>query len=244
MKYLRRFNEELKTQTYRNAARKLTKMGHDGRAKELSNWADKREGIENVEKWKKNIEEFSPFGKYNIKIGNPETGESFVGEFYLDVIFDELAFAESIDDTGSGLWFHIGAIPVDESVIEKCEEIMPDPDLYNGFYWMFGMGVNYQIKNNKVELTSFYLESYDDSLTGEVSITDRGSAGRLRNLIIKMFSDPSFKYPSGYTNADTIYEVFERSILSESGFSSDYGFTLEEVADYMRTISPNTMYKA
>jgi hypothetical protein len=244
MKYLKKFNEELKPQTYKNASRKLTKMGHTDRAKKLSDWADKREGDENLVRWGKNIEEFSKFGKFSIKVTNPETNESFVGDFYLDIIFDELGFIESVGDSDVGIWFHIGAIPVDESVMENCKRVMPEPDFYNGFYWIFAMGINYEIKDNKVELVKFYLDAYDDSLTGEVSLSDRGSAGKLRNLLIKMFSDSSFEYPSGYTDANTIYEVFERSILSESGFSSDYGFTLEEVANYMRTISPNTMYKS
>ena len=39
MKYLKKFNEELRSQTYYNAARKLDKKGFTARSKDLKDWA-------------------------------------------------------------------------------------------------------------------------------------------------------------------------------------------------------------
>ena len=58
-----------------------------------------------------------------------------------------------------------------------------------------------------------------------------------------ILTDKDFGYPSGYTDANSIYEVLERSILAECSMSSDYGFKLEDIANYISTISPNALYK-
>lgn len=243
MKYLKKFNEELKPWTYRRAANKLKKMGHLDRAQDLEDWADKRENDDNSVKWERAKQEFSRFGKFKVKTTNPNTKETCIGDFYLDITFDEVSFIESVDDSDPGIWFMIGAIPVDEETKERFDKCLPDPDMGNGFYWMFSAGIHYKKEEGKIEFTKFWIDVYDEYICGESRLADRGSAGRFKNLLIKLFTDSSLNYPSGYTNADTIYEVFERSILSESGFSSDYGLTLEDVANYVRTISPNTMYK-
>lgn len=244
MKYLKRFNEELKPQTYRSAARKLDKMGHSDRAQELKDWANKREDDDNLIKWERALQEYSQYGKFRIKTTNPEDNKTCEGDFYLDIIFDEMGFIESTDDEGAGIWFHIGAIPVDEETKERFDNCLPDPDMGNGFYWMLSCGINYKKTDNEtIEFTKFYIDHYDEYVGGEARFADRGSAGRFKNLLIKMFTDETLDYPSGYTDADNIYQVFERSILAESGFSSDYGLTLEDIADYIRSISPNMMYK-
>jgi hypothetical protein len=49
-------------------------------------------------------------------------------------------------------------------------------------------------------------------------------------------------YPSGYTDIEEMYEKLEACILAENSFSSEYGFKLEDAAEYIRTISPNLLY--
>ena len=43
MKHLKKFNEELKPDTYRNAANKLRHYNKDKKSKDLLDWADKQE---------------------------------------------------------------------------------------------------------------------------------------------------------------------------------------------------------
>ena len=84
---------------------------------------------------------------------------------------------------------------------------------------------------------------YDSDMNGEIAFSDRSSANKFKNLLIKIFSDPSLGYPSGYTDVDYMYQKLEASILVSNSFSSEYGLELEHIANYIRTISPNELYK-
>ena len=251
MKYLKKFNEELKPLTYRNAARKLKKMGHSDRASELEDWSVKKEGDINYIKWQKSIEEYAKFGtfKLNIELDHPTKKGNIKDDFYLDIVFDVDCFIDSLYDregngnrTGS-ISFFVGIIPTTEELKKKCDEMLPEPDMGNGFYWGMSIGLDFEIVNDEVNFTKFYIGNYDERISGDVSLADRSSAGKLRNLLKKMFTDPSLNYPSGRTDVEYRYQSFEQSILSEAGFSSDYGFRLEDAAEFLNTISPNTMYK-
>lgn len=79
-------------------------------------------------------------------------------------------------------------------------------------------------------------------MNGLFSFSDRLSANRFKNLLIRIFSDPKFEYPSGYNDIDYMWEKLESSILIENSFSSEYGFKLEDIADYIRAISPNELF--
>lgn len=50
MKYLKKFNEELRTYTYRTAANKLRQIGHVRRSSVLDDWSNKVENDNEVKK--------------------------------------------------------------------------------------------------------------------------------------------------------------------------------------------------
>jgi hypothetical protein len=58
-----------------------------------------------------------------------------------------------------------------------------------------------------------------------------------------IFTKRDLGYPSGYTDFDDIYDLMEAVILAEGGYSSDYGFRIEEIADFIDKISPNELFK-
>ena len=252
MKYLKRFNEELKPRTYLSAAKKLTAIGHTDRANALKDWAGETEKREEIIKWKEQLQNYSPFGIYKVNVVNPETGEKLTADFALDVNFDELAFEDSFEYekekdpnnvSGVNIFFFIGLIPTSEELIKKCEEIMPEPEFGNGMFWGMCFGIDFKVQNGEVIFDKFSLDDYDDNLSGNVSFADRASAGKFKNLLKSIFTNPDLNYPSGYTDADSIYQKLEQVILIQQGFSSDYGFELKNVADFINTQSPNTMYK-
>ena len=105
------------------------------------------------------------------------------------------------------------------------------------------LGLIKEVVKNEVIFKNFVLDDYDENLSGNVSFADRASAGKFKNLLKSIFSNPNLNYPSGYTDADSIYQKLEQVILIRQGFSSDYGFELKNVADFINTQSPNTMYK-
>ena len=252
MKYLKRFNEELRPRTYLSAAKKLTAIGHTDRANTLKDWAIETEKREEMNKWKERLQEYSPFGIYKVNVVNPESGEMFTADFALDLSFDELAFEDSFEFekqkdpnniNGVSIFFFIGLIPTSEEVLKKCEEVMPESEFGNGMFWGMCFSVDLKVQNGEVILDKFALDDYDENLSGNVSFADRASAGKFKTLLKNIFSKSDLNYPSGYTDVDSLYEKLEQVILIRQGFSSDYGFELKNVADFINTISPNTMYK-
>lgn len=252
MKYLKRFNEELRPRTYLSAAKKLTDIGHTDRANTLKDWAEQTERREEITKWKEKLQEYSPFGAYKVNVVNPETEEKFTADFALDINFDELSFEDSFEYekekdpnnvSGVNIFFFIGLIPTSEEILKKCEEIMPEPEFGNGMYWGMSCGIDFKVQNGQVILDKFTLEDYDENLSGNVSFADRSSANKFKTLLKNIFSNPELNYPSGYTDVEYMYQKLEQVILIRQGFSSDYGFELKQAADFINTQSPNTMYK-
>jgi hypothetical protein len=252
MKYLKKFNEELNPRTYRSAAAKLLKQSpfNKERAEDLNAWADKREMVEDSAKWEKMKAETSKFGTYNLSIENNADGEDFVGRFHPYITFERDGFVDEYEgnkeraqrvgaDFDMGLYFFLGSVPADQETLEKCMEIMPDPDFGNGFFWTNNIGIQLYFEDGSVKINDVKIDEYDDSLTGSVSITDRKSAQTLKTLLVKMFSDPSLGYPSGYNDFDSFYEMFEAKVLAEAGLSSDYGFSMEAIADFLKGVSAN-----
>ena len=239
MKYLKKFNEELRPQTYMSAARKLDKLGHTDRANDLKDWAREMEKKEEMIKWQDHIQDYAPFGTFKMTIKNAQTDESITGDFHLDVNFDELAFS---DEPENGITFFLGLIPSSEDLIHQYMELCPDYDFGNGFFWGKVFTLKYDLSDEQVKFTNYELWDYDDEMNGKVAFADRGSANRFKNLLIQIFSNPQLGFPSGYTDADDLYEKLTNCILAENSFSSDYGFRLEDAAEYIRTISPNLLY--
>jgi hypothetical protein len=238
MKYLKRFNEELKPSTYFSASRKLAKIGHWDRSKDLKDWGLEMESREEMDKWRKNIEKYSPFGVFKMTIKNDD-GETITGDFYLDINFDDMAF---LDEPENGITFFLGLIPTSEELINKYKELCQDFDFGNGFFWGKIFHIEYNIVDQKVELTKWDFDDYDSDMNGKITFADRASANKFKNLLIKMTTDSDLRYPSGYTDHVEVWDKLTASILGEASFASDYGFELEDIAKYIRTISPNLLY--
>lgn len=252
MKYLKKFNEELRPRTYLSAAKKLKAIGHTDRAKALEDWAEETEKRGEIVKWKDNLQDYALFGTYKMNVVNPETGEMLTADFYLDINFDELAFEDNFEwekektpdnIQGVSIFFFIGLIPTSEETLRKCMEIMPEPEFGNGMFWGMSCGIDFEVIKNVVTLKKFELCDYDDNLSGNVSFADRASAGKFKTLLKNIFTNPELNYPSGYTDVEYMYQKLEQVILVQQGFSSDYGFELKQVADFINAQSPNTMYK-
>jgi len=246
MKYLKKFNEELRPQTYRNAARKLLKQSpfNKERADDLNDWANKRKIIEDSVTWKKMKEECSKFGTYKLNIEND--GETFVGNFHPYITFERDGFLDEYDDNKEDgddfnmpLSFFLGSVPADQETLDKCIETMPDPDFGNGFFWTNVISILVYFENGSTKIHDIIIDEYDDSLTGNVSITDRKSAQTLKNLLVKMFNEPNLGYPSGYNDFASFYEMFEAKVLAEAGLSSDFGFSMEAITDFLKAVSAN-----
>jgi hypothetical protein len=246
MRYLRKFNEELKSDTYRRASYKLKKLGHEDRAKELSDWSKKVQNDENMVKWEENKSQFSKFGKFKLNITNPETNKTFTGDFYLDLVLDRMSFEDSLDEIISDrkgvFWIAIGIIPVDEKTLNDCMQYLPDNDMYNGFFWGLSLTLDFVLEDEQIKFTNYSLDNYDENIAGNIKIADRASAGRFKNLLKNMFSKSDFNYPSGYNDFNNFYDMVYDVFGAQFGLTTDYGFSPEVITDFINTISANQMY--
>jgi hypothetical protein len=168
-----------------------------------------------------------------------DDGETITGDFYLDINFDDMAF---LDEPENGITFFLGLIPTSEELINKYKELCQDFDFGNGFFWGKIFHIEYNIVDQKVELTKWDFDDYDSDMNGKITFADRASANKFKKLLIKMTTDSDLRYPSGYTDHVEVWDKLTASILGEASFASDYGFELEDIAKYIRTISPNLLY--
>jgi hypothetical protein len=123
MRYLKRFDEELKTQTYKSAAAGLKKLGHTKRADDLNAWADTTKEKEEARKLKEMIDLYSKHGVFKVDLSG------VIGNFYLWFGFDEHQNNENWQYwhnegrfEGNRLWMtlDICLYPADQETFEKC----------------------------------------------------------------------------------------------------------------------------
>jgi hypothetical protein len=247
MKYLKKFNEELNPSTYRSAARGLLKQSsfNKDRADKLNKWADKVELTEAMSTWEENKKMFSKFGTINLQITNEK---KFIGKFHLFINFDRDAFEEEFNEYREGeesnnfdmpLMFFIGAIPADQETLDNCLDNMPENDFGNGFFWTNVLSILMIFEGGHVKIHDIKMDEYDSACTGDVNIIDRAGAQTIKRIVYNMFSDPNYGYPSGYNDFDNFHEMFDAKILAECGLSSEYALSMEQVSDFLRTISAN-----
>ena len=92
MRYLRKYNEELKSDTYKSAADKLAKMGHVKRPEELMKFHVLAKEREKEEAKRKAIEEASELGTYKMTLkGRGDI--KFTGDFYVYFYWNNDNFA-------------------------------------------------------------------------------------------------------------------------------------------------------
>lgn len=244
MKYLKRFNEELNSQTYLRASYRRKKSAETltGRnkekalksAKDLKDWAGKVELIEYYKNWEDKVAQYSKFGK----IVGYVNGEPI--DFYFDITFDSLAFSDTFEDNkskdpdlfDSSIYLMLWLAPATREELDKCLETISSDYFGNGVFQAFYMNIDMVVKNDEVKFRDFGIWSEE-----EVGIELSPNAGfKVKQMLVKLFSDKSLNYPSSVTTYDTEYEHIEATMCIECGMSVDYGFELKDVADYIKTL--------
>jgi len=244
MKYLKRFNEELNSQTYLRASyrRKKSAEGLTGRnkentlksAEELHDWAGKAELRESLEKWQDNVEKYAKYGKITGYVKDETIN------FYYNITFDSLAFSDTFEDEksknpdnfDSSIYLMLWLAPTTKEQVDKCLETIPSDYFGNGMFQAFYLNIDMNIENDEVKFKEFNIWAEDEVA---IELTPN-AAHKLKETLIKLFSDKSFNYPSSSTDFENEYENIEACICIENGMSVDYGFELKDVADYITTI--------
>jgi hypothetical protein len=250
MKYLKKFNEELKAQTYKSAARKLKKIlkekpalgkaiGAEERANKLELYSQEVQEKQDIEAWKKEIEQFSKYGEFNIEMSRPGTPsiKPKVYSFYLDIVPEIEQMIESWDDEDPDnreltFGFCAGLIP---KTIEDREEIKMNfnNDYWNGHTWGFWIYPTYKVVNSEVTFKGLKIYNYDSSPNHQIA--DRKTAVALKRLLVNIF-DPTFDYPSGYKDVTNMYDKIEQSAIQGLEISATYGIDMGRIQEDIKKL--------
>ena len=260
MKYLKKFNEELKSSTYKSAADKL-KYNHSARSKSLSDFSDvrlkeeqeeeKRIALENerikkekeYKEWQDEIKRYSPFGLFTFKI-KPDGGSAFEEDFYLMVThwYDE-GFQEIEQNSGTYLNFDFHLVPKDIETYNKVRSCA-EWDWQDGYRFHIWRGwVNITTKEYDCEVNNFVTDTADN-FDGQIEIADRKTALKFKRLMSGIFSNKDYPdYVASYHETyPSLYNAVEAT-LAESGISSDFGLEMSHIADCINKISVNSLYQ-
>jgi hypothetical protein len=155
MKYLRKFNEELKSSTYMSAATKFKQMGHIRRSGELEEWSKEVANKEKDARELANLNEFKKEAPFKINLVkskyNPNTKSRYsetilTGNFYLKLSFDDSwardSYVDNVHPDGVteysyNIPFEIGIMAADEEskeIFRLIEDKLSD-EVYEGVYY-------------------------------------------------------------------------------------------------------------
>jgi hypothetical protein len=258
MKYLNRYNEELKSSTYKSAADKFTKLGHTKRAGQLMQHHEKSLLREEIEMWKKQVETYSKYGTIKISIENKSLGTNTEEELYfcfypwLDSYRDDtakLVRGNQGDDweIEAEIYLEMWLIPKTEEQLYRMKEEL-EPEYFTGIGFQTNtLRIDFKLEPNNFDIYNhnFYYNDGEFPSYIDVKIADRPSAGRVKILLKKFFSDSSIEYPVPDWFAQkykTMYRTLSSIILAEPGVSSECGLSMHDFADYIGTISPNKFW--
>jgi hypothetical protein len=257
MKYLKKFNEELRPYKYKNVARKLKQILKDkpalgkaidaeGRANKLELHAKNMEDREHITLWEKYKRDFSKYGEFNIELSRPGAPSIFpkVYSFYIIVIPEVDMIIDGWDDWDSDnrdidMTFCIGLIPKN---IEDIEDIKKNynGDFYNGFFLALWVTPRYKVVNSEVSFDSIVIDDYDSSPKHQIA--DRKTAVSLKRLLVNIFT-PTFEYPSGYKDIPNIYDKIEQSVIQGLEISVNYGIDMERLREDIKNQPIISFYK-
>lgn len=228
MKFIKKFNEELKPETYMSAAAKLMRMGYKKRGEDLVQHSKDIKTKQFGYQWKNLLQKFAPFGSFNLTIENTaEPSKSFTDEFALQISFNK----KNLNNTIKQNWFIIQVflIPKSEEISKKFSDMKNENIIPMLFF-----GINFKIEEPSFSFERIML-TFNNPL--DIRFSDRASMGRFKRLLVNIFSDENFNYPYDYN--DNFYNTFENFVLAELGFSSDYGLTMQMIANYINSKTVN-----
>ena len=248
MKHIKKFNEELKSTTYHSAADKLHAIGHISRGNKLMSYGDEistkeaqeKERIKNEKnekEWQENIKKFSPFGLFKIKIDDLIQDYHLVIHYCSDIFLDN----DFMENSRIYMNFTICVIPPDINSYNKLKEIDYGFDEKTDYiHAMLRMDVIIDLKKSYSEVIKLNL--YDADNSKFAGIADRRTAYKLKRLFRSLFT--SKEYPtSGFwaTKYKSVYEQIDLS-LAESGVSSDFGVSMDDIASTIDKTPINSLY--
>ena len=266
MRYLK-YNEELKSRTYKDAADKLSKLGHHTRASILHKHSEDTLNKNTIIDWEKKVETYSKYGKIKVLIEKDGDKEFIRSEEevyfcfypYLEPYKDDTRFLTSTDPSSvkmnqlgwkvdnAPIYFEMWLIPQTREQFDRMYNLLK-PDYYEP---TFGFQTNtfaiyLELEPDHFELkgepNNFYYNDGSFSAGVKVSLLDRPSAGRIKILLKKFFADSSLQYPTPFADK-AMYRTLLSQVLAEPGISTECGIGMEDFAEYISKLNPNSFFK-
>ena len=252
MRYLIKYNEELKSDTYKSAADKLKNMGHVKRPEELMKWHVISKEKEKEEAKRKAIEEASKLGTYKMTL-NGRDGK-FTGDFYVylywndDIVDENYEDWKSFDNNSLWLLFDFAVIPASEESKEFAQNVL-DKEIglnYEGKCYLgcFGLnlshgGASYDENDNITYVLKpnggFYFEQYDSV---GWCMADRASAQKFKKMLYDIF-EGNIIWRETPALPGGVKEQILDFICSDMGHSLE---EFEQFIDSIKQISLNKIY--
>lgn len=264
MKYLKKFNEELKPSTYKSAADKLMKIGHVRRSSVLSDYSDKVKTDLDLEIKNKTLNNLKEFGYFKMNFIESIHGKSkdktviMTGNFYIDISgLDSYNFKDNYSDSvysldGSKLVSHdvimnfeLGFIPADAETYKEFNEleIVDREKVYRSLYWNMNFGISV-IGKGEEEINPngyYYFDGNDRDL---FEFNDRREASRFRKLLSDALLGNNQWGRSDYSESlkDSILSVFSEekyNSLPKDIFNEE---SYKKISNSIRSLSLNKLY--
>ena len=267
MRYLKKYNEELKPETYLSAAQKLQSLGHQRRPEALRVYAEEIKQRQKEERKAKTLEEAKKLGEYDVKFGD-FVGKCYIYFSWINDDFDECV-QEFKSEDGSSLWlkFSMGFIPVDEETLYSFNEAetrtgYPNSKISysispsdNGVWWIQDFGINLSksvglINQNDISLYPDIEEATEELIPGgdvyldgiefpAFYFADRANAQKFKTMLHKLFNSEII-FNADSNRPGGMVEMIREEIVGE------YGFGFNEylrVVESIKRIRVNSLYR-
>jgi hypothetical protein len=239
MKYLKRFNEELKVSTYKSASTKLTQMGHKRRGAQMLDYATQKEKEEERRKLQETRDEMSRFEPFNLIIkGNGERSGKFYIipsvelEWYRDLLWDWIGDGM---EYSCSLPFEFGIMVADEETEETFKDWNWIPEQWDGVSYPNRM----YLGTTKVFSPSF--ESWDRDI---FQFSTRADAMRFKKMFVDLLEGKNDWYfrkwnPNGVVNRikKVVSPEYVSGLIEELATREEAIDKLEEAEKYRNLLS-------
>lgn len=265
MKYLKKFNEELRPSTYRTAANKLRQIGHVRRSSVLDDWSNKVENDNEVKERNDTINKLKEFGHFKMNFIKSKK-VMMTGNFYIDIsgldsynfkdnYFDALPLNDIdllIPEVDSKVVSHdvimnfeLGFIPADEETYKEFNEldIIDREKIYYSLYWNMNFGISI-IRKGEEEINPNGYYYFDGNDSDFFEFYDRKEANKFRKLLFDALSGNNEWGKSNYSESlkSSILKVFSEDKyqpLPKDIFNEE---SYQKIVNSIRSLSLNKLY--
>lgn len=269
MKYLKKFNEELKSSTYRRASLKLKEIGHPRRSTTMSNWADETKQREDDDKYSAIYNNWKPYGSFEIDLiktkydptkkehydevtmsGNFLITSSFEADWARDMFSDSLDAHDNFK-YGFSLPFELGIIPADDEtkkVFKEKEELLSD-EVYDGMYWCSRIWFNI-IESNGSEINPSGNYQFEAKDNDKIVLKSRAEAIRFKKLFSDSIEDKNKWGTCSWEKRSLggqVNEFFSKKFtnkLDQEAFDKLMDGAYEKLVNVVRRMSINPLYRS